>query len=187
MSLRQRVDRSQIELFLKSLAERFRRPARIYLVGGTTMVFESFRLQTIDIDLTLEVEAADHSELIRAIRGLKESLSLNIEEVSPGDFIPLPSGYQARHEFIDRVGTIDVFHFDLYSVALSKIERGRTQDMHDVLGLLGAGRLQWEMLQSCFEDVLPRMGVESLRQDPIEFEQNFRAIESLWRSGSQEV
>lgn len=182
MSLRQRVDRARIELFLQRLGEQFRRPARIYLVGGTTVVFEAIRQQTVDIDLVLEVSSADHGELIQAIRELKNSLSINVEEASPGDFIPLPAGYENRHEFVGRFGSLDVLHFDLYSTALSKIERGRVQDIEDVLALLRAGRIKWDKLKEFFDEILPRMGKESLRQDPVEFGQNFEALEAMWRS-----
>src|SRR3990172_200834 len=147
MSLRQRVDRARIESFLKRLGEQFRRPARIYLVGGTTVVYEAIRQQTVDIDLVLEVSSADHGELIQAIRELKNSLSINVEEASPGDFIPLPAGYGNRHEFAGRFGPLDVLHVDLYSTALSKIERGRVQDIEDVLALLRAGRIEWDKLK----------------------------------------
>lgn len=182
MSLRQRVDRARIELFLKRLSEQFRRPARIYLVGGTTVVFQAIRQQTMDIDLVLEVSPADHGELIQAIRELKNSLSINVEEASPGNFIPLPTGYGNRHEFVGRFGSLDVLHFDLYSTALSKIERGRVQDIEDVLALLRAGRIEWGKLKEFFDEILPRMGKESLRQDPVEFRQNFEALEAMWRS-----
>ena len=182
MSLLQRVDRARIELFLQRLGEQFRRPARIYLVGGTTVVFEAIRQQTVDIDLVLEVSSADHGELIQAIRELKNSLSINVEEASPGDFIPLPAGYENRHEFVGRFGSLDVLHFDLYSTALSKIERGRVQDIEDVLALLRAGRIKWDKLKEFFDEILPRMGKESLRQDPVEFGQNFEALEAMWRS-----
>ena len=182
MSLRQRVDRARIELFLKRLGERFRRPGRIYLVGGTTLVFEALREQTVDIDVVIEVSPADHGDLIRAVRELKDELSINVEEASPGDFIPLPAGYENRHEFVGRFGALDVLHFDLYSTALGKIERGRAQDLEDVMALLRAGRLDWARLQGFFEEILPRMGTQSLRQDPVEFEQNFRALEAMWRA-----
>lgn len=182
MSLRQRADRARIERFLTELAGRFRQPARLYLVGGTTLVYEALRAQTLDIDLVIEVSAADHAELIRAIRDLKDSLSLNVEEASPADFIPLPAGYEDRREFIGRFGSLDVFHFDLYSTALSKIERGRVQDLEDVLTLLRAGRLDWDRLHAYFDEILPRMGQHSLRQDPVEFEQNFQALAALWRA-----
>jgi hypothetical protein len=157
------------------------------LIGGTTLVFEALRSQTLDIDIALEVPPPDHADLIRAIRVLKDELSVNVEEAGPGDFIPLPAGYQDRHVFVGRFGSLDVFHFDLYSVALSKIERGRDQDFADVLILLSTGRLQWERLKAFFEEILPRMGEHSLRQDPLEFQENFRTLETMRPrpSGSQ--
>lgn len=180
MSLRQKVDRERIKNFFKKLSQRFRREGKIYLVGGTTLVFEQLRDQTVDIDVVIEVAPKYHGELIQAIRELKEDLSLNVEESSPGDFIPLPKGFQERHQFVERFGSIDLFHFDLYSTALSKIERGRTQDMEDVLELLQKNKIEWEQLEKYFREILPQMGRQSLKQDPIEFEENFRALEALW-------
>ena len=147
-------------------------------------MFESLREQTLDIDIVIDIAPNDHGEMIRIIRDLKDSLAINVEEASPADFIPLPKGYETRHKFIARFGSLDVFHFDLYSVTLSKIERGRVQDMEDVLTLLQAGQIEWTQLRNCFEDILPRFGQESLRQDPIEFQDNFRALETLWRERS---
>jgi len=40
---REPVDRQRIEQFLTELGRRFRRPGKIFLVGGTTMVYEGFR------------------------------------------------------------------------------------------------------------------------------------------------
>jgi hypothetical protein len=151
------------------------------LVGGTTIVFENYRTQTLDIDLTFEVEPAEESRLVQAIRELKEGLNVNIEQVSPADFIPLPAGYRERGEFVGRFGGLDVFHFDLYSTALSKIERGSEQDFSDVLSLLQAGRIEWTKLQRFFAEILGDFGAHSLRQDPLEFEQNFRALEAMVR------
>jgi hypothetical protein len=144
------------------------------------MVFEALRQQTLDIDVVLDVSPEAHGEMIQAIRTLKDELLINVEEASPGDFIPLPAGYERRHTYIDRFGLLDVLHFDFYSMALSKIERGRVQDIEDVLALLQARHLEWHQLQACFQDVLPRMGTASLRQDPVEFTHNFRALEQLW-------
>ena len=184
MSPRQSVDRERMLEFFTQLGKRFGASARVYLVGGTTVVFEQLREQTLDIDLVLEVSPKEHGNLIRAIRDLKDELSVNVEEASPGDFIPLPPGYGNRHKFIERFGRIDVFHFDLYSSALSKIERGRTQDLEDVLALLRAERIEWSRLVEYFESILPKMGDLSLKQDPVEFEQNFRALEGLWGAGT---
>jgi hypothetical protein len=65
---------------------------------------------------------------------------------------------------------------------LSKIERGREQDLEDVLALLRSGRIDWDKLIECFQEILPKMGEHSLKQDPAEFEQNFRTLEALWKS-----
>ncbi len=73
MSPRQAVDRERIERFLRELGRRFRRPGRVFLVGGTTMVFEGFRGNTLDIDLAFEVDVSDHSRFIETVRELKRS------------------------------------------------------------------------------------------------------------------
>ena len=78
MSPRQSVDRERIRQFFLHLGERFRRPARIYLVGGTTLVFEQLREQTLDIDVVLEVSPAGHGNLIKVVRELKDALSMNV-------------------------------------------------------------------------------------------------------------
>jgi hypothetical protein len=105
VSLRQKVDSERIKLFFKRLSERFRRPGRVYLVGGTSLVFEELRQQTVDIDVVIDVSPADHGKFIQAVRELKDELSINVEEASPGDFIPLPSGYENRHQYLERFGT----------------------------------------------------------------------------------
>ena len=92
--MRQKVDQQKIELFLQRLGRYFTKSGRVYLVGGTTMVYKGLRQQTVDIDLAFEIFNADHSAFIAVVRDLKERLSLNIEEASPADFIPLPAGYR---------------------------------------------------------------------------------------------
>lgn len=182
MSLRSPVDQAAIRSFLRQLGERYRWPGRLYLVGGTSLVYEGYRAKTLDIDVAIEVQPEDHGQFVGALRDLKDRLSVNVEEASPGDFIPLPPGYADRHEFIGRFGQLDVFHFDFYSVALSKVERGQRQDMADVVSLLQNGRIEWLALNTYFDAVLPQMGLHSIRQDPQEFELNFRALEQMWRA-----
>ena len=186
MSQRALVNRERIELFLRRLGERFRHPARIYLVGGTTMVFEGFRSQSLDIDLKIEVADAHHTELLRAIATLKHELSINVEEASPADFIPLPSGAAERAVYVGRYGQLDVFHYDYFSVALSKIERSSEDDRADVLALLQSGRITWESLQRYFEEIMLRYGERSLRQEPARFRRNFESIKSAWRAQQSE-
>lgn len=180
MSMRPPVDRQRIIDFLQQLGQRFRRPGRVYLVGGTTLVFEGFRTQTLDVDLSFEVGDQNHGEFIRAVRTLKDELVIKVEEASPGDFIPLPEGYQDRAKFIGRFGGLDVYHFDIYSVALSKIERGRDADFADVLALLEAGWLDFATLKRFFDEILPQVGERSLKEDPQEFQRKFAYLKTAW-------
>ncbi len=180
MSSRQPADRARIELFLRRLGERFRHPGRIYLVGGTTMVFEGLREQSLDVDLTFEVAPEHHATLVQAIRELKDQLALNVEQVSPSDFIPLAQGYRERATFLGRYGQLDVFHFDLYSTALSKIARATEEDLNDVVALLRAGWLEMATLERYFQEIRPRVATESLRQNLDEFDRNLEAVRALW-------
>jgi hypothetical protein len=180
--MRQRVDQQRIELFLQQLGRRFTKPGRVYLVGGTTMVYEGLRQTTLDIDLALEIAAEDHGGFIAIVRELKEKLSLNIEEASPEDSIPLPAGYRERSQFVGRYGQLDVFHFDIYSTALSKIERGTENDFADVLSLLQTERLQMARLVDYFNEILPRYATDSLKQDPVEYRRKFAVLIEMWRT-----
>ncbi len=165
---------------MEALGRRFRRPGRVYLVGGTTLVYEGFRAQTLDIHLTYEIAEADHAEFMRTLQELKRALAINIEEASPQEFIPLPAGSQERARFVGRFGQLEIFHFDAYSVALSKIERGQEADFADVLALLKAGWHKFEALQTHFESILPLVGGHSLKADPGEFQRKFSHLERVW-------
>jgi hypothetical protein len=182
--MRQRVDQQRIEYFLQQLGRQFTKPGRIYLVGGATMVYEGLRPQTLDIDLALEIANEDHSAFLSTVRELKERLSLNVEEASPSDFIPLPAGYRERSQYIGRYGQLDLFHFDLYSTALSKIERGTESDFADVMALLQAKRLEMATLTQHFNEILPRYATESLKQDPTEFQRKFAILGDMWQAAN---
>jgi len=93
----------------------------------------------------------------------------------------LPNGYRERSIFIKRFGSLDVFHFDLYSTALSKIERGRDEDFSDVLMLLKAGHLDMDQLMAYFQEILPRIETHSLRGDAVEFRRMFEILQHMWQ------
>lgn len=177
MSLRADVDRGRIQEFLRELGRVYRGPARLYLVGGTTLVYEGLRQATIDIDLGIEVDPAQHGPLLSEIARLKDRLNVNVEEASPADFIPLPSGWRERSPYVGRFEQIDVFHFDLVSTALSKLGRGYEQDLEDVRALLEAGMLAAEDLSAGWREIAPRMPERGKSATEIaEFEQNVRLV-----------
>jgi hypothetical protein len=123
-----------------------------YLTGGATAVLIGWRTTTVDVDIALEPE---QDEVLREISRLKDELSVNVELASPADFVPLPSGWRERSPFIERAGRLTFRHFDLYSQALSKLERGHAQDLEDVKELLGRGLVEGRQLRSFFDEIEP--------------------------------
>lgn len=150
--MRPPVDEQRIRALARELGRIARGPVRIYLTGGSTAVLEGWREATIDVDLRFEPEA---DELLRSLPALKESLGVNIELASPSDFIPELPGWRERSPHVFREGTIDVHHFDLYSQALSKVERGFEQDLADVRTMIARGLVEPERLRKLYERIEP--------------------------------
>lgn len=72
---------------------------------------------------------------------------------SPDDFIPELPGWRARSPFISQQNNLTFFHYDLYSQALSKIERGHSQDLKDVRSMLEAGLVTPDELMALFSQI----------------------------------
>ena len=164
--MREDVDRPRLVAFLSELGRTFRRPARLYLSGGESLVWRGIRGSTRDVDVTFDVDPAHHAEWISALRGLKDRLRVNVEEAGPADFVPLPPGAGDRADFVQRFGQIDVYLFDAYSIALSKLSRGHERDLADVRALLAAGILDGVRLRELTEAAIASGGERSLRFDP---------------------
>ena len=155
MSMRQRVGRQEIEHFLVQVG-RTRQPGRLYLTGGAALVHRGIRPgQTLDIDIQITIDPAN---LTAQIAQLKQKMNFNIEFASPGDFIPLPTQWEARSEFIQRYDQVDAFYFDWYSIALSKMQRANRQDVVDVQLLIRHGRVDVRELDLLCQDVLNKIG-----------------------------
>lgn len=127
------ADAARIRGALQQLAASARSPGRVYLTGGTTAVLFGWRGSTVDLDLKLD---PDQDSVLRAIPEIKERLQINIELASPVDFIPVAPGWEERSLFVEQFGQLAIYHFDPYSQALAKIERGHAQDLGDVREML---------------------------------------------------
>ena len=181
MSMRQRVGRQEIERFLVQIG-RTRQSGRLYLVGGAALVHRGIRPgQTLDIDIQITIDPAN---LTAQIAQLKQKMNINIEFASPGDFIPLPMQWEARSEFIKRYDQVDVFYFDWYSIALSKMQRANRQDVVDVQLLVRQGFVDMQELDLLFQDVLNKIGrppydrlLPNLSQQ--QFSQHYQAVRQL--------
>src|SRR5437763_1203174 len=78
--------RERIERFLHRLGQVFRGNGRLYLVGGSLMVFQGYRPVTQDLDYTVHLVAGDDQDFTSAVRQVQREINLNIERASPGDF-----------------------------------------------------------------------------------------------------
>lgn len=107
--------------------------------------------------------------LLHAIPRLKNDLQINVELVSPADFVPVPEGWQDRSIFVTREGRLSFYHFDPYAQALSKLERAHAQDLADVASMLERRLIEPSRALELFE------GIESeLYRYPAVDPQSFR-------------
>ena len=71
-------------------------------------------------------------------------------------------------------GQVDVYIFDLYSIALSKIARGFKSDLEDVGYLIRQELIDWKILKWHFKSILPRASSADI--NPQEFQQYFDTL-----------
>jgi hypothetical protein len=148
------VDRSKLQRVLAALGSRARGPGRVYVTGGGTALLLGWRESTVDVDLRLDPEP---DGIFEAIREIKDVLDANVELASPADFLPELPGWRERSRFIARHGEVDFFHFDLYSQALSKIERGHAQDVRDVRSMMALGLVEPNELRRLYQAIEPEL------------------------------
>lgn len=145
------ADQTRIRAFLNALGQKAKKEAQVYLVGGSTAVLHGWRSTTIDIDLWI---VPDIDEMLRELPGLKESLKINVELVTPSHFVPELPGWKDRSLFIERIGKASFYHYDLYSQALAKIERGHEQDLKDVSEMFTRNVIEPKKLKQLFEQTV---------------------------------
>ena len=145
--MRQETNEQRVEKFMVALGEAVRGPGRVYFTGGASAVLMGWREMTIDLDLKAEPEPAGFFD---ALPVLKESLDINLELACPSDFIPALEGWQERSHFIAQHGGVAFYHYDFYSQALAKIERGHARDRHDVERMIGEGLVDRARLRAFF-------------------------------------
>jgi hypothetical protein len=80
-------------------------------------------------------------------------LSINVELASPGDFIPLPGGWEERSLPAERGQMLSFYHFDPYCQALAKLERDHARDREDVRALVRFGLVDPQRLLAYFDEI----------------------------------
>jgi hypothetical protein len=152
--VRELADASRIAAFMRAAGRAAERAGVCYLVGGATAVLLGWRETTLDVDIRLEPE---QDALLRALPEIKNELAINVELASPADFIPLPALWRERCSSVEKVGLLSFQHFDLYSQALAKLERGHALDLSDVAEMLARGLIERSQLRSFFAEIEPQL------------------------------
>lgn len=178
--MRQLTTVGRIRDFMRELGRESIAAGRVYFTGGASAVLLEWRESTIDIDLKLGPTA---EPLLRVIPRLKESLQVNVELASPGDFIPELPGWQDRSPFIAREGRVDFHHYDFYAQALSKIERGHQRDLEDVRQMTRCRLILPDRVLAFFEIIAPEL-YRYPAIDPASFRRAVeRAVGEMVRAG----
>ena len=133
---------------------RLKPTSSVYVTGGATAVLLGWRESTIDADILMVPE---QDSLYRALPRLKDELQLNVEIANPAHFIPELPGWRDRSLLIERMGRVSYYHYDPFSQALAKIERGHAKDLADVAQLIARGLVEPKRLQELFEAIEPRL------------------------------
>jgi hypothetical protein len=132
----------------------------------------------LDVDYSLESSLAHagavSGEIEQILKQLSSEIRLDLESVQLAEFLPLPPNAEKRHRFLERYGQVDVYIFDLYSIALSKIVSGFESDLEDVEFLLAQSLIAWDELESFFKGILPE--AKNADIDPKEFETYFNTL-----------
>lgn len=139
---------------MRALGNEAERETRLYFTGGATAVLLGWRASTVDVDIKMDPES---DRLFRAIPQIKDRLEINVELAAPDQFIPALPGWQERSPFIGREGRLSFYHYDFYSQALSKIQRGHAQDLADVRQMLDRGLIDRQDLLRRFEQIEPNL------------------------------
>ena len=152
--MRETTNAEKVQQFMLQLGRKTKGIGRVYFTGGTSAVLEGWREMTLDIDLCFSTEPKGAFE---AIAQLKQTLNINIELASPSDFIPPLPDWESRSHFIDQVGSLQFFHYDFYSQALAKIERGHQKDLLDVQEMHKKALIDIKNLQHYFSQIEPQL------------------------------
>ena len=160
--------------FLARLGERCDGETHLYLLGGSALRLLGSPRETLDVDYAADVPAETAQAFQQAMAQLADEFRLDLEEVPLAEFVPLPPLAHERHRLVGRFGLLEVYLFDPYSIALSKIARGFESDLEDVLFLLRIGAIEFAALEQHFRAILPRVAKADI--DPKDFRACFLEI-----------
>jgi hypothetical protein len=172
-----------IHEFMAAVEDRLGSPARLYLVGESSLVVEGWREWTDQVVYT--AVGADLAQLTQTLEGVAAQQGIRLVCESPADVIPLPHGHERRARGWQIGGRtsparLELFHFDPYSTAIRLIARGDEPDYMVVLAFLRLGWIQLSELDRLLAELLPKFSAETLQQDPAEFRRKYKGLRQMW-------
>jgi hypothetical protein len=189
------VNRFDICEFITRLRKTFGKPGRLFFIGETSQVLEGWREKTGFIEFCAEVSPLDRPDFTRVVKTVQNELEVRILEENPAEIIPLPDGYEKRareiaeeqlfpgeknHPSLHAAGTLQMYHFDPYSVAIRYIARGDEPDYHLVLNYITHGWISKETMDQLLAALLPRFSLETIQQDPAEFRRKYKGLTQMY-------
>lgn len=159
-------------------------PARLYLVSQTSHLAEGWR----GLVTELELAGDDGGGALReVVRDAAAQLGVGVIWESPADIIPLPAQWRERARKVTRPvgmteGGLELCHFDPYSVVMRLVARGDEPDYVAALQYVRHGWVELARLEGLIADMLPRMTMKTIAQDPAEFRRKFKGLRQLCAS-----
>ncbi len=152
--MRKPANPTKIRRLMRELGRSARGPGRVYLVGGASALIEGWRDTTVDVDLKLDPEPAG---IFEAIGRLKNELDVNIELVSPDQFLPLLRDWKNRSVFLEQHAGVEFYHYDFRAQALTKLARGYQRDLADVRAMLERNLVTRDELSAALDEIRPEL------------------------------
>jgi hypothetical protein len=178
------ITQQEILDFLTELGKIVSSDVDFYLVGGSALLLLGSPRGTIDIDYTTTMDSGNSGDVNGIVSQCAELMNMDVEEVPIGEFIPLPPDAISRRKYYGHFGNMDVYIYDLYSIALSKIARGFESDIEDVIYLLKHNYILIEELENYFNIILPNAPKADI--DRKEFIQYFNEVKKLLKQNNSE-
>ncbi len=128
---------------------------------------------TINIEVVLDT--TDQDEMLSAIQRVLDQMQIGVELASPADLIPLPTQWTTQSRYVGRSGSVDVFYFDFYSLALSKVARGADRDLMGYQALTSAKSDYTGWIGCCLS-----RDIAAYRSSPLSQPQSQALCRTLW-------
>jgi len=173
------VTEANLWAFLERLGEQYQGSATLYLLGGGALCLLGNPRGTVDVDYWYAIAPEKEARFKAAVEKLAEEMHLDVEDVPLDEFVPLPEGAYERRQLVGQFSGVEVYIFDLYTIALSKIARGFESDLEDVVFMLREDLIEFDDLELLFKHVLPQAPQADIV--PKEFEGRFAKLRQSTR------